>query len=295
MLNFTSDDFLDDINFGLSSSFKPEEDFEMMCEDSPNTDNQTELIFKLAPIEDNEKFVTKLKGDKLTKQLTDFKKGTTTLGFVYSEGILIAVDSRASMGSFIGSQKVRKVIEINEYLLGTMAGGAADCSFWERRLAMWCKLYELRHGEKVPVSAASQYLANMITQYRGYGLSMGTMIAGWDKREQGLYYVDDDGTRLKGYLFSVGSGSTYAYGILDTKYRYNMTKEEAITLGREAIYHATHRDAGSGGVVRVYNIVKDGWEKIIDAEDVNLIHYAFAEAKGLKGDGNETNQEVFNA
>ena len=295
MLNYTCDDFLEDINFGMPSSFKPQDNFEALVQDLPSMENQTELIFKLAPVAENEKFVQKLKEDKMTKKLTEFKKGTTTLGFIYQGGILIAVDSRASMGSFIGSQKVRKVIEINEYLLGTMAGGAADCMFWERRLAQWCKLYELRHGEKVPVSAASQYLANMITQYRGYGLSMGTMIAGWDNREQGLYYVDDDGTRLKGYLFSVGSGSTYAYGILDSKYRYNMTKEEAIQLGREAIYHATHRDAGSGGVVRVYNIIRDGWEKIIDAEDVNSIHYAFAEAKGLRGDGNETNQEVFNA
>lgn len=295
MLKITNDDFLNDLDFGIPSSFRTDDNFENILEDLPSFENPTELIFKLAPVEENEKFIDKLKQDKLTKKLVDFKKGTTTLGFVYKEGILIAVDSRASMGSFIGSQKVRKVIEINEYLLGTMAGGAADCSFWERRLAQWCKLYELRHGERVPVSAASQYLANMITQYRGYGLSMGTMIAGWDKREQGLYYVDDDGTRLKGYLFSVGSGSTYAYGILDTKYKFNMTKEEAINLGREAIYHATHRDAGSGGVVRVYNIYKDGWEKIIDAEDVNLIHYAVAENKGLKGDGNETNQEVFNA
>lgn len=294
MLNF-SDDFLDDLDFGLPNSFKPDDLYENMTMDIPSEDNQCQLIFKLANMEGNEKFVQHLKGDKMTKTLTDFKKGTTTLGFVYKEGILIAVDSRASMGSYIGSQKVRKVIEINDYLLGTMAGGAADCSYWERRLAQWCKLYELRNGERVPVSAASQYLANMIQQYRGYGLSMGTMIAGWDKKEQGLYYVDDDGTRLKGYLFSVGSGSTYAYGILDTKYKYDMTKEQAINLGREAIYHATHRDAGSGGVVRVYNIVRDGWEKIVDAEDVNLIHYAFAESKGLRGDQDETKQNLFDA
>jgi 20S proteasome subunit beta 5 len=295
MFNF-NDDFLDDLDFGLPDSFKPESSslYEEIVKDLPSETTSTEFIFKLANVEDNEKYVQKLKDDKMTKKLTDFKKGTTTLGFVYKEGILIAVDSRASMGSFIGSQKVRKVIEINDYLLGTMAGGAADCMYWERRLAMWCKLYELRNGERVPVSAASQYLANMITQYRGYGLSMGTMVAGWDKREQGLYYVDDDGTRLKGYLFSVGSGSTYAYGILDSKYRYDMTREEAITLGREAIYHATHRDAGSGGVVRVYNIVKGGWEKIIDGEDVNEIHYAFAHAKKLRGDQNETDQELFN-
>lgn len=61
--------------------------------------------------------------------------------------------------------------------------------------------------------------------YRGYGLSMGTMIAGWDKTGGNLYYVDNDGTRLKGDLFSVGSGSTYAYGVLDAYYRKDLTVE----------------------------------------------------------------------
>jgi len=65
----------------------------------------------------------------------DLKKGTTTMGFVFKEGVLLIVDSRATMGEFINSGTVRKIIEINDYLLGTMAGGAADCSFWERWLA----------------------------------------------------------------------------------------------------------------------------------------------------------------
>lgn len=64
-----------------------------------------------------------------------------------------------------------------------------------------------------------------------------------------MYYVDTDGTRLTNDLFSVGSGSTYAYGVLDSFYRYDMSVEEARELGRRAIYHATHRDAYSGGTV----------------------------------------------
>ncbi len=61
------------------------------------------------------------------KGLQQFKKGTTTLGFKFDGGVIIAVDSRASMGAFLASETVKKVIEINDYLLGTMAGGAADC------------------------------------------------------------------------------------------------------------------------------------------------------------------------
>lgn len=76
-------------------------------------------------------------------------------------------------------------------------------------------MYELRNKERISVAAASKLLANTMSQYRGYGLSMGTMLAGWDKTGPQLYYVDDDGTRLHGNLFSVGSGSTYAYGVLD--------------------------------------------------------------------------------
>lgn len=65
----------------------------------------------------------------------------------------------------------------------------------------------------------------------------------------GLYYVDSDGTRLTNQLFSVGSGATYAYGVLDSGYKWDLSVEDAIQLGRRAIYHATHRDAYSGGVV----------------------------------------------
>lgn len=101
----------------------------------------------------------------------------------------MAVDSRATAGSYIASQTVKKVIEINPYLLGTMAGGAADCSFWERLLARQCRIYELRNKERISVAAASKLLANMVYQYKGMGLSMGTMVCGWDKRGPGKQTV----------------------------------------------------------------------------------------------------------
>eukprot|EP00479_Gromia_sphaerica_P000582 TRINITY_DN10723_c0_g1_i1.p1 TRINITY_DN10723_c0_g1~~TRINITY_DN10723_c0_g1_i1.p1 ORF type:complete len:107 (-),score=17.25 TRINITY_DN10723_c0_g1_i1:304-579(-) len=90
------------------------------------------------------------------------------------------------------------------------------------------------------------------------------MIAGWDKTGPQLFYVDSDGTRLHHNIFSVGSGSTYAYGILDSEMRHDMTVDEALELGRCAIYHATHRDAYSGGTINVYCVKQEGWEKLWD-------------------------------
>jgi len=224
-----------------------------------------------APFNDKDWSDTKKYESHLNPEIK-FKHGTTTLAFMFQGGIVVAVDSRSTMGPYIASQSVKKVIEINPYLLGTMAGGAADCSFWERHLGRECRLWELRNKERISVSAASKILANITYSYKGYGLSMGTMIAGWDKTGPNLFYVDDDGTRLRGRRFSVGSGSTYAYGVLDTGYRWDLTVQDAIELGRRSIYHATHRDAYSGGLVNVYYVHKDGWTKI-SSDDSTQLHY----------------------
>ncbi|KAJ7219453.1 N-terminal nucleophile aminohydrolase [Mycena pura] len=198
--------------------------------------------------------------------------GTTTLAFRFKGGVIVAVDSRATAGSYIASGTVKKVIEINPYLLGTMAGGAADCQFWETYLGMHCRLHELRNRERISVSAASKYLSNLVYNYKGMGLSMGTMICGWDKTGPSVFYVDSDGTRLKGNLFSVGSGSTHAYGVLDQGYHWDLSDEDAQELGRRSIYAAGHRDAYSGNTCNLYHIKEDGWH-FIGNYDISKMHY----------------------
>lgn len=215
-----------------------------------------------------------------------YAHGTTTMAFKFKHGIIVAVDSRASMGQYIGSGTVKKIIEINPYLLGTMAGGAADCSFWERDLGRRCRLYELRNKERISVSAASKLLANTVYYYKGMGLSMGTMVCGWDKTGPNIFYVDSDGTRLKGTMFSVGSGSTFAYGVLDQGYKYDMSPEEAVDLGQRSIYHATHRDAASGGVINVYHVKKDGWVKI-SSDDMMIKHKQVAAERKAEDDASD--------
>lgn len=94
------------------------------------------------------------------------------------------------------------------------------------------------------------------------GLSMGTMCAGVTPQEgPALYYIDSEGTRLAGNLFCVGSGQTFAYGVLDAEYHYDLTEAEALELGSRSILAATHRDAFSGGFINLYHVKEDGWVK----------------------------------
>ncbi|XP_058070990.1 proteasome subunit beta type-5-A-like [Magnolia sinica] len=106
----------------------------------------------------------------------------------------------------------------------------------------------LANKRRISVTSASKLLANILYSYCGMGLSVGTMIVAWDETGPGLYYVDSEGGRLKGTRFSVGSGSPYAYGVLDNGYYYDMSIEEAAELAHHSICHATFRDGASGGV-----------------------------------------------
>jgi 20S proteasome subunit beta 5 len=118
------------------------------------------------------------------------------------------------------------------------------------------------------------------------GLSMGTMMyvrsvslpalkgwrsCGWDKTGPAIFYVDSDGDRFKGDVFSVGSGSTFAYGVLDQGYHWDLTDDEALDLGRRSIYAAGHRDAFSGNSCNLYIVKEDGW-RFIANYDFNKLH-----------------------
>ncbi|KAK1897697.1 Proteasome subunit beta type-11 [Dissostichus eleginoides] len=104
------------------------------------------------------------------------------------------------------------------------------------------------------------------------------------KRPSGpsLFYVCSDGTRLQGVLFSVGSGSPYAYSILDQGVRWDLTLQEATSVAREAVYRATHRDAWSGNCVDVFHVSSAGWKRR-GREDLREEYYRERERRGGRG------------
>ncbi|KIW80298.1 hypothetical protein Z517_06913 [Fonsecaea pedrosoi CBS 271.37] len=262
------------------------EDHNDYCETLP----PLSLKFALPPVPRPSAFLRAATDDYLNPNCPiKIAHGTTTLAFRFKGGIIVATDSRATAGNWIASQTVKKVIEINPMLLGTMAGGAADCQYWLAYLGVQCRLHELHHKRRISVAAASKILANLVYSYKGMGLSMGTMITGVTPQEgPALYYIDSDGTRLSGNLFCVGSGQTFAYGVLDALYKYDLEDDEALELGRRSILAATHRDAYSGGYINLYHVKEDGWVKH-GFSDTNPI---FWETKLQKGEFSNVTSEL---
>ncbi|XP_022224838.2 proteasome subunit beta type-5 [Drosophila obscura] len=190
----------------------------------------------------------------LTNASIKIDHGTTTLGFVYQGGIVLCADSRSSIGINVSSQKINKIVPISNHIVGTLAGGAADCKYWYRVLARECRLHELRYKRPMSVNAAAKMICNVSDMHRGTGLNMGMLLAGYSPKGPSLVYVDSDGMNINGKKFSVGSGASNALGILDPMYRFDLTDEEAFDLALQSLYQATVCDVYTGGLVVLYHV-----------------------------------------
>ncbi|XP_073332496.1 proteasome subunit beta type-11-like [Pagrus major] len=187
--------------------------------------------------------------------------GTTTLAFIFQGGVLAAADTRSSCSGLVACPAAQKILPIHSHLVGTTSGTSADCALWKRILARELRLYQLRHGRRLSTCGAAKLLSHMLHPFKGTELCVAATLCGWDGSGPSLYYVCSDGTRLQGKLFSVGSGSPYAYSILDQGVQWGLTVDEATSIAREAVYRATHRDAYSGNCVDVFHISSKGWTR----------------------------------
>nr|XP_033477932.1 proteasome subunit beta type-11-like [Epinephelus lanceolatus] len=193
--------------------------------------------------------------------------GTTTLAFMFQGGVLAAADTRSSCSGLVACPASQKILPIHSHLVGTTSGTSADCALWKRILSRELRLYQLRHGRRLSTRGAAKLLSHMLHPFKGTELCVAATLCGWDGGEKvslsgpSLVYVCSDGTRLQGTLFSVGSGSPYAYSILDQGVQWGLTVDEATSIAREAVYRATHRDAYSGNCVDIYHISSKGWTR----------------------------------
>ncbi|XP_051929840.1 proteasome subunit beta type-11b [Hippocampus zosterae] len=191
----------------------------------------------------------------------EMSHGTTTLAFTFQGGALAAGDTRSSCNGRVSRPDAQKVKPIHSHLVATSSGTSADCALWKRILTRELRLYQLRHGRRVSTCGAAKLLWRMLLPFKGTKLCVATTLCGWDESGPAVFYVHSNGRRLRGTLFSVGSGSPYAYGVLDQAVEWGMTAEEATRVAREAVYRATHRDAYSGNCVDVYLVTSTGWTR----------------------------------
>ncbi|NP_001007179.1 proteasome subunit beta type-11a [Danio rerio] len=263
--------------------------------------------------------------------------GTTTLGFIFQDGVIAAADTRASCKGLVCCPITHKIMPIHSHLVVNTSGSGADCMLWERILTREMRLYQLRHRTRLSINGAAKLLSTMLHPFKGTNVCVAATLCGWDGEESQIQwktsmgtvnvnesmaqdstlsaisdesalgsekrasiseqeeilkdvpdqqnrstfggrfgprvcYVCSDGLQLNGEIISVGSGSPYAYAVLDDGWRWGMTVDEAVGLAREAVFRATHWDAYSGNNVDLFYITARGWRRR-EREDLKEEYY----------------------
>jgi len=185
------------------------------------------------------------------------KTGTTTVGVVCKDGVVLASDKRATMGHYIASKDVLKIAPINDRIAMTIAGGVGDAQSLIRWMKAEIKLYELKNRRMMTVEAASTLLANILSQYKYYPFFVQILVGGMDEAPH-VYSVDMLGGVTEETHTSTGSGSPIAMGLIEEIYDPNMDVKEGIKVAIKAVNTAMKRDSASGEGVSVLVITKKG-------------------------------------
>jgi proteasome beta subunit len=193
--------------------------------------------------------------------------GTTTMGIVCRDGIVLGTDTRATLGTFVAHKRAKKVYPIDDHVAMTIAGGVADAQSVVEILRANSKLYKFEKGLPIPISAVARLAANLLFSSRYSPLILQSVIGGIDDEGTHIFALDPLGSVTEEKKFvSTGSGSPVAYGVLEPGYKEGMSIEEGIPLVVLAVNSAMKRDSASGDSFDVAVISKEGYRELSEDE-----------------------------
>ena len=184
--------------------------------------------------------------------------GATTLGVVFSGGVLLASEKRVTYGYFVTSKAGKKVFKIADHIGAACAGLVSDMQILVREIAAYAYLFSLDTGRKIPVRSAAKMMSNMLFGRRYFPLITQTIVGGVDEEGASIYVLDVLGSVLPDKYAAVGTGAEIAVGVLEENYRDNMNLEEAKEMTLRAMKSAISRDSMSGNGVDLLILTKEG-------------------------------------
>jgi proteasome beta subunit len=198
-------------------------------------------------------------------------KGTTTIGVVCKDGVILASDTRVTMGYFVAHKFGKKVYKIDDHLGMTIAGTVADAQRVVDILTANAQLYKIKMNRPMPVSSAARLIANLLFSVRYVPLATQVLIGGIDTTGPHVFNLDPLGSLTEEKFVSTGSGSPIAYGVLEDKYKEDMPIQELLPIIVKAVNAAMKRDIASGNSYNVTVIDSNGYRELTDEEKSKLL------------------------
>jgi proteasome beta subunit len=198
-------------------------------------------------------------------------KGTTTIAVVCRDGVILASDTRVTMGFYVAHKQGKKVYKIDDHLAMTIAGTVADAQRTVDILTANAQLYKLNMGRPLPVNSAARLIANLLFSARYAPLLTQVLIGGVDDTGPHVFSLDPFGSLTEEKCVATGSGSPIAYGVLEDKYKEDTPVEELLPIIVKAVNSAMKRDAASGDNYNVAVIDAKGYRELTVKEKKQLL------------------------
>jgi proteasome beta subunit len=190
------------------------------------------------------------------------KTGTTILGIVCKDGVVMASDRRSTVGNIIYNKDSEKTKILNDYLVISGCGSATEVQKVSQLLRAELKLKELKSKSRPTIRQSASLLSNIQVQASAF------LIAGLDENGKASLYDILGGhlEEVSDYTASVGSGMPYVLGLLERQYKKGISIKEGIELAKESLKSSTQRDEASGNGIDIFSITKEGIKKVVSQE-----------------------------
>ncbi len=183
--------------------------------------------------------------------------GATTVGVVFTEGVVLASEKRVSYGNMIMSRGGKKVFKLTDHIGAACAGLVSDMQILAREMEAYTKLFDLDVGRSISVRSAAKLMSNLLFGRRMAPLITQTLVGGVDDEGPSIYVLDVLGSVIPDKYSVVGSGTEIAIGVIEEGYKDNLSMEEAKELATKAIKSAISRDIMSGDGIDFLIITKN--------------------------------------
>lgn len=206
------------------------------------------------------------------EKLKEHLKGTTTIGLASKDGVVLISDKRATMGTLIAHKYVNKSFIIDKHIATTVAGSVGDAQALVRFMRSESRLYRMRAKKEISASALANLLGNVLFSQRWFPFIVQLVVGGMDRGESKIFSLDPLGSNIEDKVVATGSGSPYAYGLLEDAYKEDLKVDEAVKVGLRAMKAALERDTMSGNGIDVIKITeKEGAVKLSEKEIDKLL------------------------
>ncbi|KAG1774970.1 nucleophile aminohydrolase [Suillus placidus] len=174
--------------------------------------------------------------------------GTTIVGCLFKDGIILGADTRATEGEIIADKNCEKIHYITESIRCCGAGTAADTEFTTATISSNMELHSLSTGRKPRVVTVMTMLKQYLFQYQGH-IGAALVLGGVDSTGPHLFTIHPHGSTDKLPYVTMGSGSLAAMAVFESSWKPNMERSDALALVSAAVSAGIFNDLGSGSNV----------------------------------------------